>query len=175
MGARMCPAQQRHQHRETVERAVADMCCKTLPPRRAGRECRSWMKKPPEQPHRHQQQQRIADIGVDRAIKEAIGTRWNMVHPPAIGDHADDGETETPVQCAGYSTPRGIMIVNRHEASCKCECLADIQERRVQTLQASWSGWDYFWSKSCSRNRCEQDTTMHFVIASSSGSQSRVP
>src|SRR6266568_2650900 len=171
----MCPAQQRHQHRETVKRAVADTRRETLPARGVQRQCRNRMKKPPEQPQRHQQRQRIADIGVDRAIEEAIGTCRNMVHPPAIGDHADDGEAETPVQCAGYSTPRGIMIVNRHKASCKCELVADIQERRVQTLQASWSGWDYFWSKPCLRNRCEQDTTMHFVISSSPDLQSRVP
>src|SRR5262249_16175124 len=44
-------------------------------------------------------------IGVDGAMEEAVRPFRDVVHPPAVGEHVDDDEPETPVQAARDAAP----------------------------------------------------------------------
>src|SRR5205814_2006088 len=64
----------------------------------------------PDQTEHRQEQHRVADIGMDRAVEKAVRPRRDVIHPRAIGDHADDRDTENPVEGARDIAParRGI-------------------------------------------------------------------
>src|ERR1700674_1885537 len=72
----------------------------------------AWINTSPDQAKHREQQYRVADIGVDRAMKETIRPRRNMIHPPSIGQHADDGDTQNPVKPSRHAAPARRRISN---------------------------------------------------------------
>jgi len=56
-------------------------------------------------------------VGFDEVMAEGR-SHVDDIDPPAENDHADGAGASTPVQRAGYATPRRMTIVNGHQASC---------------------------------------------------------
>ncbi|KWV60585.1 hypothetical protein AS156_28140 [Bradyrhizobium macuxiense] len=103
--AGMRPAQHRHQDGDGIERDMAEAGRDPLPAGRLGRQLGCRVEAAPQQPQHSEEQHQIADIGVDRTVEQAVRPRREVVHPPAIGQHADDGDAEHPVERAGERTP----------------------------------------------------------------------
>ncbi len=80
--------------------------------RRPGRQRRHRIEPTPDQTGNHQQQHNVADVGMDRAMEEAVRPRRDVIHPPAVGQHADDGEAEAPVKQAGDAAPATVGIAD---------------------------------------------------------------
>jgi hypothetical protein len=93
---------------------MADTSREPLPSRRIGRQRGHRIDAAPDQPDHHQQQHDIADIGVDRAMEKPVRPRRKVVHPPAIGEHADDDKAEAPMKQPGNAPP-ALAGISDHE------------------------------------------------------------
>src|ERR1700733_8429108 len=106
----MGPTEHDHDQRDQIERTVADTGCDPLPPGRIPRQSRRGIDRAPDQAKRDQNEQEVAYIGVDRTVEETIRPRRDVVHPPAICQHADDGEANNPVKGASDAAPARSRI-----------------------------------------------------------------
>src|ERR1700733_254758 len=106
----MRPAEHDHNERGQVKRAVADRGRNPVPARRIGRQGRRGVECAPDQAKRDEDKQHIANIGMDRPVEEKIRPRRDVVHPPAICQHADDGEANNPVKAASDAAPARSRI-----------------------------------------------------------------
>src|SRR5579863_2148576 len=106
----MRPAEYDHDERGQVKRAVADRSRNPVPARRIGRQGRRGVDRAPDQAKRDEDKQQVADIGMDRTIEKAIRPGRDVVHPPAICQHADDGEANNPVKDASDAAPARSRI-----------------------------------------------------------------
>src|ERR1700726_2440835 len=99
------------------------------------RRCIWWQRRrrihtSPAQAKHREQQYHVADIGMDRAMEETIRPRRDMIHPPAIGQHAEDDDTQNPVKPSRNAAPARRRISNHILLSLSGFCLV--------LVNASW-------------------------------------
>src|SRR5271163_252857 len=106
----MRPTEHDHDEGDQIKQAVVGVGCDPLPPRCIRRQARRGVDGAPDQAKRDEDQQQVADIGMDRTVEETIRPRRDVVHPPAVCQHADDGEANNPVKGASDAAPARSRI-----------------------------------------------------------------
>src|ERR1700722_14650936 len=106
----MGPTEHDDDERDQIECTVADTGCDPSPQGRIRRQSRRGIDGAPDQAKRDQNEQEKTDIGGVQREEKRIRPRRDVVHPPPVCQHPDDGQAENPVKRPRDAAPARSRI-----------------------------------------------------------------
>src|SRR5262249_20217087 len=109
------PTAERRGEHEEIETEMAEMGGGALPRLEVGRQRRHLVHPAPQQTQHQQSQEVVAERRVAGVMRQALGPRCEMRHPPAVTEQQQDEESAEPMQELGGPAPI-VERVSHHSA-----------------------------------------------------------